>query len=301
MNLLIIGGSGKLSGRLAEIAVEKGHQVWAVTRGTKPLPEGVKGLVADREDAEAFHAALESAGVKWDAAFDCIGMKPEHARQNLTTLPAYTKRLVVVSTDSVYHPAHKAVPQNEEPECYIETGYGHNKRLMEEVYLSEGGDMDWTIFRPGHIYGPRFQIGCLPEHSRQADLVEHIRAGRPLRLVGGWRFLLQPVYVDDLVLAMLDCLDNPKTLHEIFCIGGPETVPNAQYYVYMGQIVGNPAVIEDIDPDTYPDKAKYPGFLCQRAYDQTKLIRAGIRVPDMPLKEGLRRQIEWLDAQKSGE
>lgn len=301
MQLLILGGSGQLSGRVAELAIAQGHQVWTVTRGSRPLPVGVHAIRCDRNDDAALRAALTAASTRWDAAIDCICMNAAHARQDLSVLPAFTNRLAVVSTDSVYHPDHKRVPQNEDAPQYMQDGgYGAKKRQMEEVFLSdEGLRLSWTIFRPGHIFGPGFLPGCFPEHSRQADLLSHIRAGKPLHLVGGGRLLIHPIYVDDMALALLDCLDKPLASREIFCIGGPEAIPNAAYYECLGELLGCPVRIECIPEEGYlAAHPQYSGHLCQRSYDLSKLRAAGVRMPCMPLKEGLRRQVAWLDEQQ---
>lgn len=299
MKLLIIGGSGQLSGRLAELALLAGHEVWALTRGKRPLPGGVHGLVADRSDDASVQQALQGAGVRWDAAIDCICMTAENARQDIALLPPLVKRVAVVSTDSVYEPHHKTVPQAEETDYYLrDGGYGANKRLMEEAFLAEGDALDWTIFRPGHIFGPGFLLGCYPEQSRQADLLAHMRSDKPLRLVGGGEFLIQPIYVDDMALALLDCLDKSAAVKEIFCIGGPDVITNAAYYECIGRIIGHPARIETIPLEGYLEAhPQYSGHLCQRSYCLDKLRAAGVRMPDMPIEHGLRRHVEWLDAQ----
>ena len=150
---LIIGGSDGLSGRLATMA-QKEYDVWVLTRGKRPLPDGVHSLTADRNDPDAFCNALclseehafsyvkeESANVHWDVVFDCICMNEVHAKQDLEVLSKYTNRLVVISTDSVYDPAHKRTPQTEEGLFIEETGspencsYAGNKRRMEHVFL----------------------------------------------------------------------------------------------------------------------------------------------------------------------
>ena len=235
----------------------------------------------------------------WDAAIDCICMNADNARQDLTLLPAFTQRLAVVSTDSVYHPAHKTVPQSEDAPRYMDDGgYGAHKRQMEEAFLADKTSLAWTIFRPGHIFGEGFLPGCFPEQSRQADLLSHMRADKPLRLVGGGAYLIHPIYVDDMALALLDCLDKKAAEGEIFCIGGPEAVPNRGYYEILGDLLGHPAKIEAIPEEGY--LAAHPecsGHLCQRCYCLDKLRASGVRMPDMPLREGLRRQVAWLDAQ----
>ena len=151
MKLLILGGSGFVSGRLAQIATAQGHEVWCVTRGNRPIPEGVHALTCDAHDPTALRAALASAQLQWDAALDCICRDAASASVDLSVLPAFTNRLLVISTDSVYHPAYKRVPQDETGVYLHDGGYGSSKRQMEEVFLDAAAHSEspfaWTIFR----------------------------------------------------------------------------------------------------------------------------------------------------------
>lgn len=295
MKLLIMGGSGALSRRVAELALAQGHAVWTLTRGVHPLPEGVHALNADRDDDEAVRAALSSAGESFDVCIDCTGRTPETARQAVRIAGLHTQRFVVVSTDSVYDPYHKTVLQDEANAHYLtDGGYGAKKRLMEAVFEESG--VSYTIFRPGHIFGEGFQLGCYPEHTRQADLLAQIRAGKAMRLVGGGAFLIHPIYVDDLALALLDCIDKPAAFRQTFCIGGVDVVTNADYYRIVGELTGCPVTVEDVPLDGYLEAhPQYSGHLCHRAYDLTKMRNAGVRMPSTTLREGLRRQIAWLE------
>lgn len=295
MKLLILGGSGQLSGRITELALEQGHDVWTLTRGRRPLPEGIQALKADREDDASVRGAIENANTRWDACIDCTGRTPKSAKQCVEIISRYTERFVVVSTDSVYHPAFKTVPQDESNEHYLtDGGYGATKRLMEEVFIAS--DLNYTIFRPGHIFGAGFQLGCYPEHSRQPELLDYMRSSKPLRLVGGGKFLIHPIYVDDLALALLDCIDKPAAFRQIFCIGGRDVVTNADYFRLVGRIIGCDVEIADAPVEGYLEAhPQYSGHLCHRCYDMTKLREAGIRVPCTSLEEGLRQQIAWLE------
>ena len=303
---LIIGGSGGLSGRLATMA-QKEYDVWVLTRGKRPLPDGVRPLTADRNDPAAFCTALQSADFPaqshWDVVFDCICMNELHAKQDLERLSHFTDRLVVISTDSVYDPAHKRTPQTEEGLFIEETGspkecsYAGNKRRMEHVFLDSFeqslGSLRTTIFRPGHIYGPGFLLGCFPEHSRQERLPELIARGETLNLVGGGIYLTQPIFVDDLAQAMLDCVNCPDTFNQIFCIGGPEAVENRRYYEIIGEILGTEVRIREIPLTGYVDAhPEYAGHLCHRIYDLSKLKKAGVPLPSMSLEEGVRKHLQ---------
>lgn len=299
MKLLILGGSGFVSGRLAQIATAQGHEVWCVTRGNRPIPEDVHALTCDAHDPLALRAALASAQLQWDAALDCICRDAASASVDLSVLPAFTNRLLVISTDSVYHPAYKRVPQDETGVYLHDGGYGSSKRQMEEVFLDAAAHSEspfaWTIFRPGHIFGAGSQVGCFPEHSRQPDLIARMKRGEPLRLVGGGKFLIHPIYVDDLCRVLLEIIPIFTTFNEIFCIGGPDIVSNASYYILLGEILNVPVTIEEIPLAGYLEAhPQFSGHLCHRAYSLEKLRHTGIALPGTPLRAGLQKQVEWL-------
>jgi len=300
---LIIGGSGGLSSVVATTAMNQGYAVYALTRGKRPLPEGVISLQADRNDVPAVEKIVLSQNVTWDVVFDCICMNEEQARWDVDFLPKVTKRLVVVSTDSVYDPYHKKTPQTEEGVFLIEEGptekvsYGCNKRRMELALLEEMEKntpaLAITVFRPGHIYGPGFLLGCFPENSRQAALPEMIQNERPVRLVGMGTYLIHPIFVDDLARVMVECAENEKCFGQIFCIGGPESVENREYYRCIANALGVPLHVEEVPLQGYLEThPEYSGHLCHRIYDLQKLKDTGVRLPDTHLQDGIRIHLQ---------
>ena len=304
MNALIIGGSGGLSSVVARLAMKE-YRVWTLTRGNREVPDGVISVIADRNDPEMVRQVLAAQNVRWDVVFDCICMNREHAEADLEILPEFTDRLIVVSTDSVYDGRFKRIPENEDGICVDEPGssdectYAGNKRHMEEVFLRDmntgKSGLNITIFRPGHIYGPGFLLGCFPEHSRQKELPERILKGKPIRLVGMGTYVIHPIYVDDLAEALIDCAGNEKTFGEIFCIGGPQAVENRTYYEIIAKCLGVEVTIEEIPLSGYLEKhPEYSGHLCHRVYDLTKLKAAGVRMPSVDLAAGIARSLKAM-------
>ena len=299
---LIIGGSGGLSGRLAALAKDE-YEVWAVTRGQRPLGDGIHLLKADRNDTDNFKKTILEADTNWDIVFDCICMNEKHALQDLNVFPGITKRLVVISTDSVYDPLRKDTPQKEDGYFIEEEGepetltYAGNKRRMEHIFINNFGSttLAVTLFRPGHIYGPGFLIGCYPEHSRQKELPQLILDKEPISLVGGGIYLTQPIFVDDLANAMLDCTDKQGTYNRIFCIGGPKAVENRRYYEIIGQLLDRELNMKEIPLAGYLEEhPEYSGHLCHRIYDLSALREAGVRLPDTSLETGLKIHLKSL-------
>jgi nucleoside-diphosphate-sugar epimerase len=293
--ILIIGGSGFLSGTLAQRAVSRGDHVWTLTRGRRPLPALATNLIADRQDLAAFKRVIENAKTKWDLVIDCIAYSPEDVQQDLNVLEGLAGHLVFVSTDFVYDPPFRQFPQTEDTDHYTNEGYGYQKRQAELALIRYPGELPWTIVRPCHIYGPGSQLGCLPAHSRDAELIDRIQSGESLRLVGGGYFLQQPVLARNLADLLLDLQGNQSTYSQVLNAAGPEVVESRQYYQIVAEILGRQVKIEEIPVGPFlAENPNANSFLCHRFYDLRNAQRLGIRLPGTPLRQGLREHVESL-------
>lgn len=296
LNILLIGGSGFVSGTLARTALAAGHKVWAVTRGQRPLLDGVTPVVADRRDRAAFQNAIAQLPAQWDLVVDCIGYVVEDAQQDIEIFRDRARHFVFISTDFVYDPTRRRFPQPEESDHYLADGYGGQKRLCELAFLnSDTGSLAWTIVRPCHIYGPGSLLGCLPLHSRDAQLFTTLKAGQPLRLLGGGYFLQQPIFAQDLAQTILSCVGNTNSHGQIYLTAGPDLIESREYYRIIAEILGVGLQVEEVPVGEFlaanPDRRS---FACHRIYDLSKLRNHGLYVPAMPITEGLRQQVASL-------
>ena len=293
MKLLIIGGSGFLSGTVARVSLAQGHDVWVVTRGQRALPKGVKALVVDRKNKTAFAETIKKADVAWDLVADCICFKPEDAQQDIELFTGLAKQLVFVSTDSVYQEHPRPFPVPESFEQFTQLSYGHNKRAAEEVFINKGQDLNWTILRPGHIYGPGSELGCLPEHSRNPDILEHLKKGLALRLVGGGHFLQMPVFSEDLAKMILDCAGKAAVHHKIFNAPGPDIIPSWRYYQIIAEHLGVELNVEEVSItellEREPERLQ---FCSHRVYATEAAKEAGLYTPDTPVEKGLKIHVD---------
>jgi nucleoside-diphosphate-sugar epimerase len=299
MKVLVLGGSGFLSGTLARVALAAGHQVTVLTRGQRPVPPGLRALVADRNNPAAFDAALTAAADDWDLLVDCIGFDETHAAQTAALGRRRARHTVFISTDFVIASDGRTLPQAADgAPLRDDDSYGGRKRRAEEIFRAQpGGWRDWTILRPGHIYGPGSLLGCLPRHGRQPDLIERIRSGTTLELVGGGRFLQQPVLARDLAGTILACARAPASRGETFMVPGPEVLESRRYYEAIGQLLGAPVAIAEVSVPAH--RAAHPEhdpFLCHRVYDREKLPRHGLPAPATPFLTGLREHLAALGA-----
>ncbi len=294
--ILIIGGSGFVSGTLAQTALAQGHRVWTITRGQRLVPDGAISMVADRHETDSFERVVSGANVNWDMVVDCIGYEPDDARHDIAVFHNKAKQLVFVSTDFVFDPCYRKFPQLEESDHYLADGYGGKKRLCElELLKSDCGEMQWTVFRPCHIYGPGSELGCLPRHGRDPQLVSRLASGDALALAGGGHFLQQPIFAKDLAELILSAAGEARSYREIFCTSGPDIVESREYYRIIAEILGVGLRVEEIPVSQHltehPESAP---FLCHRIYSLDKLRSAGLKVPATSIADGLREHVTSL-------
>ena len=157
---------------------------------------------------------------------------------------------------------------------------------------SDCGDMAWTVVRPCHIYGPGSELGCLPHHGRDVELIQKLRAGQPLALVGGGYFLQQPILADDLAALILSAYGNPKAHNAIFQAAGPDIIESRTFYQIIADILGVPLAIDEVSvAATLAEKPQLSDFFCHRIYDLTRLHECGLTVPATPLVNGLQKHV----------
>jgi 2'-hydroxyisoflavone reductase len=93
MQLLVVGGTGFLGGAVTRAALAAGHAVTVLTRGRRPLPAGVRSVIADRS---APLPRLPPA----DAVIDTCAFQPSDVAHLLTAVE--TGRYVMISSVSAY-------------------------------------------------------------------------------------------------------------------------------------------------------------------------------------------------------
>jgi uncharacterized protein YbjT (DUF2867 family) len=81
--------------------------------------------------------------------------------------------------------------------------------------------LDWTALRPSVIWGTQDEFANV-----QARLIKLTPLIFPI--VGDGQALFQPVWVGDVVEAAVRCLDDDRTIGQVYTLGGPEVLTYAQ-------------------------------------------------------------------------
>lgn len=245
MRILILGGTAFLSAAIARLALDRGHQVTCLARGsTDRPPNGAAWIRADRDGGLA--AYDEAAGQSWDAVID-VAMQPVHVRQALEVLVNRTQHWTFVSTASVY--ADESGPGQDESAALHEpfqgdrftdlTDYGPAKVACENAVQEVIGER-FHISRAGLIAGPgdaSDRVGYWPARfARNTD--DQV-------LVPETTQDTQLIDVDDLAEWLLHAAEGMIT--GVFNATG-EPVPLAEVFATAARVAGHRGTQIAIDP-----------------------------------------------------
>ncbi|WP_375384971.1 NAD-dependent epimerase/dehydratase family protein [uncultured Microbacterium sp.] len=152
-DVLILGGTGWLSGRIALRWLDAGAAVTCLARGARPAPGGARLVVADRSAPGAYDAVRDR---EWDEVVE-ISSIPEHVAEAVAAIGPRALHWTYVSSLSVYAADDEsgadesaalsapAVPGDE---------YDYSRaKAAAEASVSSLGDRV-AIVRPGLIVGP---------------------------------------------------------------------------------------------------------------------------------------------------
>ncbi|MFZ3322914.1 MAG: NAD-dependent epimerase/dehydratase family protein [Usitatibacter sp.] len=291
MRVLLIGGTGSMSSRIAELAVEMGHDVMVVSRGKRALPEGlpVKTLVAERAELRS-HAA-ELAVFAPEAVVDSICFEAARA-EDLVALFPKARRVVLISSVDVYGEDVGGMPVTEKHATNPATSYAMGKALCERVML-EGLGRRATIFRPSHMLGRQYLTTSL--WSRSPYLVDRLKKGRAIPAIDGGRNLMTPVHAVDVANWVIRAFDSPVAGGEIFNAVGDETVTQRDYYATLASILGVELNLVAIPSHVFRRHVKEPStFNWHRPYSNAKAVtRLGYK-PVATLRSMLEETVRYM-------
>lgn len=225
--VLVTGAGGFIGSHFVTCLAERGFRVRAVDVHAPPSPlaGGAEFRVQDIRDRDGVAAALEGVETVFNLAsvhldvhasaskFEAVNVR---ALEQLIELSAraHVRRVVQVSSVGVYgHVAHP--PATEEAPLNPENAYERTKAAGEAAARRAAGrtGMDLVIVRPSWVYG----VGC----PRTRKLLKSL-SQRRFFFIGPGRNLRHPIYIDDLLEALVLCArSGAQVSGRTFNIAGP--------------------------------------------------------------------------------
>lgn len=239
--ICIIGGTGMigrtLASRLVSLAGGQAGAVRIVTRSRRKaqrlwmLP-GIEIVEAESLDDQRLESLVRGCsavvnlvgvlqsrtGKPWGPDFDEAHVRlPGRLSRAMTR--AGVRRLVHVSALGA---------QIDGPSMYLRS------KAAGEAALRGSRDLDLTILRPSVVFGPEDQfVNLFARLSRMLPILPLVTPHA--------RF--QPIHVEDVVTALVNCLHRPQTIGQTYELGGPEVFTLYEIAHWAGVYSGNPRPI----------------------------------------------------------
>lgn len=185
MILAVTGGTGFIGTRLIEMALERGHQVRALTRRPMAARDGVEWVSGSLED----RGSLERLVPGTDAVIHIAGVinAPDAAGFEAGNVTGTLAMLAAATASGTRRFVHVSSLAAREPNVSL---YGASKARSEELVQRSG--LDWAIVRPPAVYGPG-----------DRETLELFRMARRGVVVLPPKGKLSLIHVDDLVRLLL--------------------------------------------------------------------------------------------------
>ena len=219
--IMVTGVSGFVGSAVTDELLSRGYAVNALLN-RKPVDERggrVKSFAGGLFDERALDAAIAGC----DAVIHLVGIIVERRGRGITF-----ERIHFQGTKKVVDAAKHAGVRRYVQMSALGVRPGavsnyHKSKYLAEQYVRASG-LDWTIIRPSLIHGPRGEFMQMEKKwaKRKAPpflFMPYFGAGFMGR---GGAGMLQPVYIGDVTRAFVDALENPKTIGEVYLLGGSE-------------------------------------------------------------------------------
>jgi nucleoside-diphosphate-sugar epimerase len=230
MTLLVTGASGVLGSHVARAASRRGEAVRCLVRpgSDRSLLRDVRAaiVVGDVTDKDSLRAAV--IGV--DAVVHCAGTtsetSPDFSLSHRTNVLGTANVIEVCRENNVgrfvFVSSLSANEQNT-------SAYGETKLAAERLVVASG--LRFTVLRPATVYGPGAR-GLFAKIGRYVARLPLIP------VIGNGRQRFRPIYVGDVVAAILGCLESEQAVGKTYDLGGLDGVSFAQFIDGVGEVLG---------------------------------------------------------------
>jgi NADH dehydrogenase len=224
--IFVTGGSGFVGGAVIEELLARGYSINALVNRRPLKLDGPGAQRVTSVSGGIFDLRAMEQGMRdCDAVIHLVGIIMERPLHGITF-----ERIHFEGTKNVVDAARAAGVKRYVHMSALGTRPGavsryHQTKWQAEEYV-RGSTLDWTIIRPSVIHGEKgefMQMEAKWARRKGPPFLFMPYFGRGVMGRGG-AGRLQPVYVKDVARAFADALENPRTVGEVYPLGGRDVV-----------------------------------------------------------------------------
>jgi nucleoside-diphosphate-sugar epimerase len=210
MKVLVTGGTGVIGQSAVTEILAAGHTVRLLSRNAsqdaKQWPAGVESWPAALNESETLRGCADGC----DLVLHVAGIVEETGSLTFESVNVEGTRSIVREAERCrvgrfIYISSLGAEAGESP-------YHRSKRRAEEIIRGFAGG--WIILRPGNVYGPGDEVISL--------LLTMVRTLPVVPLIGNGQDTFQPIWVQDLSAAILQCLNRTDLHGRVLELAGEE-------------------------------------------------------------------------------
>lgn len=304
MKALFIGGTGTISTDVVALARQRGWEITLLNRGSKKLPEGIRGIIADIQDEETVAKAMEHEN--YDVVAQFIGYTAKDAERDIRLFRNKTKQYIFISSASAYQKPladYRITESTPLANPYWE--YSRHKIAAEEVLMAayRATGFPVTIVRPSHTYNGTKPPVCVHGAKGNWQILQRILDGKPVIIPGDGSSLWTLTHSKDFAKGYVGLMANPHAVGHAFHITTDESMTWNQIYETIADALGKPLNALHVASDflaRHGENYDFRGELlgdksATVVFDNSKIKRF---VPDfvctISMAEGLRQSVRYM-------
>jgi len=198
MRIFVTGGTGFTGSRVVPLLLKNGYEVRCLHRqdsDRSPLPHPkIEWVEGDLTYTQALASLMHGTDVLVNLASLGFGHVDSILRAAQT---AGIQRAIFISTTAIFTQLNAT---------------SKKVRVTAELAIEMSG-LKYTILRPTMIYGSR-------RDRNMWRLIQFVRYSPIVPVFGKGNYLQQPIYVDDVAQAVVNCLTSDQTIYKTYNIAG---------------------------------------------------------------------------------
>jgi len=302
-HVLVTGGAGFIGSHVADALIARGHDVTILDDLSGGLQENVAdrasfvhGSVVDHDLVDKLFAERRFAHVYHLAAYAAEGLSHFVKRFNYTNnvigsvnllnaaINTGVRTFVFTSSIAVYGRSRPPMTEEDVPAPADSYGIAKYAVEMELHACRELFGLNYVIFRPHNVFGPRQNIG-----DRYRNVVgifmNQLLQGQPMTVFGDGTQTRAFSYIDDVAPIMAEAIDTPASWNQTFNVGADQHCSLLDLASAVACAMGVTPQVQHLDARHEVQHAHSSHAKARRVF--------GAR-PQTTLAEGLARMAAWV-------
>lgn len=236
MKIFISGATGFVGGHLCRELLQRGHELRLLSHRAETAR--IEQVVYVQGDVTSHDDCIKGAA-GCDAVINLVGIIREFPGKGITFQQLHieaTANMIAAALENGISRYLQMSALGSRPGAV--SGYHRSKYSAEELLYASG--LDWTIFRPSLIFGPKDAfVNMLAGFIKNLSMVP---------IIGNGEYRLQPISADDVARCFALALEKPETIGKSYNLCGRDRFSYEELVNTIARVMGRASILKIKNP-----------------------------------------------------